>query len=220
MRCSRCGVDKPESEYYRQTSGRPFVYCKSCAKAAATKWNKANPDRVLEYGRRWAAKHPFIGPPKPRPKKKERRRHYFRGRFVGPPRPGFEILWQRHRLIFLFLVFEFCERRRKAQRERERAWGRRNPDKIRVKYRIKKLRRNGVPGRYTKSDIDRLFLFQRGKCAACRCKLESFDVDHVMPIALGGTNDPENLQLLCKACNNRKGAIHPVEFMQQRGLLL
>lgn len=31
-------------------------------------------------------------------------------------------------------------------------------------------------------------------------------VDHVVPLARGGTNDLANLQVLCKRCNSAKGA--------------
>ena len=53
----------------------------------------------------------------------------------------------------------------------------------------------------------RLAVFQRdgGRCAECG---SSFDLqyDHVIPVALGGATTLANLQLLCSACNQRKGA--------------
>lgn len=36
-----------------------------------------------------------------------------------------------------------------------------------------------------------------GRCA---------EVDHVVPVAQGGTNDPDNLVLACTTCNRKKGA--------------
>ena len=33
-----------------------------------------------------------------------------------------------------------------------------------------------------------------------------FHIDHVIPIARGGTNEPDNLQVLCQPCNQRKWA--------------
>jgi 5-methylcytosine-specific restriction endonuclease McrA len=41
-----------------------------------------------------------------------------------------------------------------------------------------------------------------GKCAICDEKLkQKFEVDHIKPLASGGTNDVKNLQLLCKSCH-------------------
>lgn len=51
-------------------------------------------------------------------------------------------------------------------------------------------------------------------CQICGCDLSatrskttgSMQVDHIVPLKLGGTNDPTNLQLLCKNCNQDKHA--------------
>jgi hypothetical protein len=37
---------------------------------------------------------------------------------------------------------------------------------------------------------------------------QNYDIDHMIPIAKGGTNDPTNLVLSCKKCNNQKRANH------------
>lgn len=34
----------------------------------------------------------------------------------------------------------------------------------------------------------------------------ALEVDHIHPVALGGTNDRGNLQVLCSDCNRRKGS--------------
>lgn len=49
-------------------------------------------------------------------------------------------------------------------------------------------------------------VFERdGKvCAACGAT-ENLTLDHIEPLAAGGTNDLENLQVLCQPCNSRKG---------------
>ena len=38
----------------------------------------------------------------------------------------------------------------------------------------------------------------RGVCARCGVEEGPFEVDHMVPVALGGSNDESNLQLLCR----------------------
>ena len=52
-----------------------------------------------------------------------------------------------------------------------------------------------------------LFLKRKGTCASCYIKIDAgkaWDIDHILPLALGGTNEPENLQILCKPCHQSK----------------
>lgn len=43
-------------------------------------------------------------------------------------------------------------------------------------------------------------------CAHCGRKIrkDDVDVDHIMPKSKGGSNDPRNLQILCRSCNRSK----------------
>jgi 5-methylcytosine-specific restriction endonuclease McrA len=34
----------------------------------------------------------------------------------------------------------------------------------------------------------------------------TLEIDHIRPVSRGGTNDPDNLQVLCRDCNAGKGA--------------
>ena len=40
-------------------------------------------------------------------------------------------------------------------------------------------------------------------CATCGATTD-LTVDHIFPLSRGGTNDPLNLQVLCRSCNSRK----------------
>lgn len=46
-----------------------------------------------------------------------------------------------------------------------------------------------------------------GHCAYCGCPItyQEMQVDHVVPLANGGTNDLQNLNPSCPACNTFKG---------------
>ena len=51
----------------------------------------------------------------------------------------------------------------------------------------------------------RLKILAAGRCAFCGSS-QYLQVDHIFPVALGGTDGESNLQPLCRSCNVRKGA--------------
>lgn len=110
---------------------------------------------------------------------------------------------------------------RHIAREQTAAWAAANPlmrQANRAKYRARK---RGAVGAYTAEDIERLKTLQRGRCAVCAVSLKAgYHVDHFQPLALGGSNDRMNLQLLCPPCNLSKGPKDPLVFANQRGRLL
>ena len=62
-----------------------------------------------------------------------------------------------------------------------------------------------------------LFGQQEGQCAGCETEFpfRAFTVDHIVPRSRGGTDHPENLQLLCSHCNSVKGN-RPQEYLVAR----
>ena len=110
-----------------------------------------------------------------------------------------------------------AEQRRQARRE----YTARNPERVAASNRNLRSARKRATGSHTAADVKNLFAVQHGKCATCRSSLKEsgYHVDHVMPIALGGSNGPENLQLLCPPCNQKKHAMHPDEWARLNGRL-
>ncbi|KYQ73290.1 hypothetical protein AZH43_07245 [Acinetobacter pragensis] len=41
-------------------------------------------------------------------------------------------------------------------------------------------------------------------CKHCGC-FDNLTIDHIHPVTRGGTDDLENLQVLCRSCNSKKG---------------
>jgi 5-methylcytosine-specific restriction endonuclease McrA len=69
--------------------------------------------------------------------------------------------------------------------------------------------------------VNHLLVHQRGRCAICHCDvIENHHLDHIVPLAKGGTNERTNFQLLCPPCNLKKSAADPVEHAQRHGKLL
>lgn len=60
---------------------------------------------------------------------------------------------------------------------------------------------------YTADDVAALLVNQHGLCAYCGMPLTSkYDVDHVVPLSQGGSNDKDNIALACPPCNGSKGS--------------
>jgi HNH endonuclease len=89
--------------------------------------------------------------------------------------------------------------------------------------RVKNSKRRGAGGRFTAEQVRNLAEKQKHRCANSCCRKsirDSYHVDHIMPIALGGDNDIKNIQLLCPPCNLTKSAKHPVVWAHENGRLL
>lgn len=96
-----------------------------------------------------------------------------------------------------------------------------NPEMGRINNLNRSARKRAAGGKLSKDIAAKLFNLQKGKCPCCGQPLgENYHMDHIMPLARGGANTDENIQLLRQRCNNQKHAKHPVDFMQSRGFLL
>lgn len=65
--------------------------------------------------------------------------------------------------------------------------------------------------------IDTMMDRQNGICASPVCDKNiriRYHIDHIMPMALGGRSNPENLQLLCPRCNLTKHKKHPDDWLE------
>lgn len=84
--------------------------------------------------------------------------------------------------------------------------------------RAKKLSAEGTHGA---QDIDRIRKSQKDRCGFCRRKLiGKGHIDHITALTKGGSNWPNNLQILCASCNTSKSNRDQVDFARSRGLLL
>lgn len=114
-----------------------------------------------------------------------------------------------------------------ANKERLKAtyaeWAKANRPKLRIHEKRRRDRKRGATGSHTLADIQDIGRMQRWRCANPLCTVpikRGYHVDHIQPIALGGTDDRRNIQLLCAPCNQSKHARDPVAWMQSNGLLL
>jgi HNH endonuclease. len=175
--------------------------CIECSRIARTRWGEENREKRLAYSKKY------------REDTKESR---------------------------VVAMKEWREKNREHSVEYARAYRRDNPKKsaeISKKYRDanpeiraahgrnRRARERLAEGSHTHNDVTKLLEFQGVKCANCRCKLfksgpKKYHVDHVMPLILGGSNKPDNLQILCPGCNTKKGGLDPLDWAKKNGKLL
>ena len=68
--------------------------------------------------------------------------------------------------------------------------------------------------------IRRRYITAHPLCEMCRCEgrtTPAAEVHHILPLADGGTHEPENLMALCKPCHSRITATEGGRWGKPRG---
>ena len=113
------------------------------------------------------------------------------------------------------------ERLNATSRIRGKAHYEKNKEQYYRRYHERRARKASSCGSLSFGIRKRLFAEQAGKCVYCATGLgRSAHLDHIVPLAKGGTNTDDNVQLLCQFCNLSKGAKMPDEFLKYRNELL
>lgn len=200
-RCTKCLQEFPETSeffHYSQTGKNHLrSWCKGCSSGYTIEYLSEHPtdkDAKSEYDRQYYLEH--------REEVKDRARSYH----------------QDHK--------EECNRRSRARHhahkeeanERTRQWFLDHPEAKNAYEMNRRARKRNNGGTHTGEDRIAQFERQNGKCFYCNKKMgDDWQIDHVMPLSLGGSNGPENLVATCKECNMSKKAKHPMDFA---GILL
>jgi 5-methylcytosine-specific restriction endonuclease McrA len=181
-----------------------------------------NPDADREYHRGWRAAHPDLVSKyshaaylKSTDKWNQRSRERYKnnrdeilakGKTWRQAHP--ELLAARARKNYL------ANKGKVNQRAKE--WKKKNPAKVKAMLVAREvLRRNGT-GVCTAADLRAKKTKQKGRCFYCQAPLKGYgSVDHYIPIALGGTHDPQNIVLACLPCNWRKNKLPPEVFIRR-----
>ena len=62
---------------------------------------------------------------------------------------------------------------------------------------------------------DRIFKRDGRMCQLCGTDEGEMHIDHIIPRKVGGDHSLDNLRVLCKSCNLRKGALNEGVFLAQ-----
>ncbi len=187
--------------------------CIDCSKAKSAAWQKENPERSRAKVTAW----------------KRRNADHLRAQAaekyaadIAKSRAEALAAYYRNRDRRLIAARQWKAANRERVLAAAKAWASANKDRRSAAERNRNARKRAAVGTHTAHDIAKLMRLQRGRCPACRKNLHrvGYHVDHVVPLARGGGNGPDNLQLLCPPCNLRKRAQDPIAWAQAHGRLL
>lgn len=188
--CSQCGETKPLEEFNKDkriSDGRRSD-CKVCTKARNRRLYLRDRERRL----------------------KERKAYYLanRERCIAAMKEyddaHLDAKRARHRA--------WREENRERAAEAAREWRRANPERSRALNGAKRARKKALPYEY----IDRTEIYERdaGICGICggATDPDNWHLDHIIPLARGGSHLHENVQVAHPTCNQRKWAYLPEEL--------
>jgi 5-methylcytosine-specific restriction endonuclease McrA len=200
-RCPRCGEAKPESAFGKNRANRDGLQsqCNTCRAA----WRAENRAAIRAKDAAYAAAHREQAKARARAwrrnnpeRARDRDRAYYQANKHRWPKRSTEQRRQTDRAYRL--------RRRDEAREYMAAYYLANPAKfIEYSNRRRALKR-AAEGSARADQILARINYYGGKCWMCGAPWQ--EVDHVKPLAKGGSNWPANLRPICCSCNARKKA--------------
>lgn len=89
------------------------------------------------------------------------------------------------------------------EKERRRVYARQHPEIHRFGESRRRARKRLVIGNITRAEWNAIKESQNGRCYLCGA-MANLEMDHVVPISLGGCHMAHNIKGACKPCNTRK----------------
>ena len=116
--------------------------------------------------------------------------------------------YQSHRIEALEKRRQYYEANKEEINADRRQYRKEHPEELsgidRAHKHKRKAQKKAVGGSYTPQQIQEQLKRQKARCHYCKVKLEKYHVDHVIPLARGGSNDIHNIVLACPTCNMHK----------------
>jgi 5-methylcytosine-specific restriction endonuclease McrA len=229
--CSKCGETKPISDY-PLNKGKPRRFCRVClnrherehiskdrskVRANYRKWADKDRDHVNALARESRARQD----PEKLSNRQREARDLIRDRLRQEDKDRYWANPEKARADKCVIRRAAYWRDVEATRAKARAAYAARKQYFLAICHASRVRKAGSAGRYAEDALFAIFKLQKSKCAYCRKSLKDyFEVDHIIAVINGGTNDRRNLQLTCKHCNRSKSAKDPLVFARSLGRLL
>ena len=163
--------------------------CKAAKREDARLYNLKNAEQNRARSRKWQLENPE--------KRKEQTARYR------------EKHREKRRADSLARYYKQMEENPEKVRERRREWKR--TEKGRAYQRVANYRRRSLP---MSNEVRDWWLSQRNAvCAYCWAAMAT-EIDHIIPISKGGTNDLDNLVPACRSCNASKNDRTLAEWLE------
>lgn len=238
--CKACGESKPlTKEFFSMQSGSKtnFLYkCKACSsaqmQAAQARYREKHREVLLERRRAYRKEHADRLNQRKRELRAanpERRRAQERAAYAADPqrfRDTGKRHYARNREELLLRRREHPDYQKRSQaynlkwrtthreqyRAIHRARAKKMPEYYAAKTRNRRAKLKAAEGTHTAQDVRLQLDRQERRCWWCGDLLTRFHADHLIPLARGGTNGPENIVCSCPTCNLTRSSKLPHEW--------
>lgn len=212
--CVRCGSTKPFSDFHKRSKAHDGLNaaCKECICAARRQYSAEHPDRAREQRRRYRTENYDAEMARLRAWREANAEH--RAEY----RRAYDAANAAERAAAKRTWYE-------AHREWVLSWPERNPERSAARHeRFREANRDRRAEAQRKRRVDALGLrvedvdleaLWTGSCGLCGQLMDaalrwphpqSKSIDHILPLAAGGTHEASNLQWAHLRCNVSKGA--------------
>jgi 5-methylcytosine-specific restriction endonuclease McrA len=204
--CSKCGIEKPLTEYYKKKSGKNGLRadCKKCFKAYKKKYYQENAEEIKTRNKKWKKENPEeIKTTNKKYRETNREKEKARHKKWRKENPEYNKKW------------------RKENPEYNKKWLNDNREKARLYCH----RRRALLFKATTEDFsyeDLLDFWNENEinykeCFYCKKEMPEGPehVDHYYPLSKGGPHERANLRPSCAQCNLSKHAKQPETFMEE-----
>lgn len=195
--CQQCRVEKEFSEFYSDKRNKDglYVVCKVCHQANNKKYKDINKNRVLETQKKYREENKIELREKGKlyrtekkdivreSKKKYREANH--EKLLEKNREYRKSNFQKIHEYYLSVKDKFRDKRQASVRNR-------------------RARRNYIEGKITAQEWKELKERYGNRCLCCGRNDVKLELDHVVPLAMGGKHSIDNAQPLCRSCNGRK----------------
>ena len=195
--CTKCGQTQSLESFHKDKTRKDglFPQCKICVRADAKKRYVENPEHFKSKTRIYAIANPD--------KVKQNRAKWLENN--REKNREYQRLWA----VEYRKQNPLNHRRWKTDARKLAKWRAENPDKTRKQKHDRRVRELGARSySVTSKDMARLMA---GSCVYCGSQ-ELIQIDHVFPLARGGTHSIGNLAPACRTCNVRKNSKFVMEW--------